>query len=168
MKRSSSGHVALMRPAEDEAMNTMDASKRPADDLLDVARALLLLQGAILFAATIEAAIWGAIFPSGGASVLMSGLSAAVILVAPVRLRADRAWSRRLVYLVEGLSLAAIAVDIALAVAIAHAFPPIVALVTQLVLPTSVVLLLRRSAREAAGAAPAGVPGTIAALGRLS
>jgi hypothetical protein len=146
-----------------------DTTGRPADDLLEVARALLLLQGAILVAATIEAAIWGVIFSGGGSAVVMSGLSAVVILVVRLRLRADRAGMRRLAYLVEGLSLTAIVADIVLAIAIAHALPPVVALLTQLVLPISVVVLLRRSARSAGGAsAGADVPGTIAALGRMS
>jgi hypothetical protein len=67
-----------------------------------------------------------------------------------VRLRPDRTRSRRLVYLVEGLFLAFVAVDIALAMALTHALPPLVVLITQLVLPLSVTTLLRRSARAVA------------------
>jgi hypothetical protein len=88
-----------------------------------------------------------------------------VILVARTRLRADRRWARRLVYVVEGVTLAAITVDIALAIALTHAFPPVVALLTQLVLPLSVVTLLRRSAGAAAAPIP---PSTVAALEALS
>ncbi len=147
----------------------MDTERRPGDDLLEVARALLLLQGAILVAATIEALIWSAIFPGAGGSVLTTSASALAILVARARLRADRRWTRRLVYLIEGLSIAAVTVDIVIAIAIAHALPPVVALITQLVLPISVLALLRRSARAAHDTPSlAGVPGTVAALGRLS
>jgi hypothetical protein len=143
----------------------MDTTRRPADELLDLVRVLLLLQGSILVATTIEALIWGVIFPGGGTAVLMSGVSAVVILVARTRLRADRRWARRLVYVVEGVTLAAITVDIALAIALTHAFPPVVALLTQLVLPLSVVTLLRRSAGAAAAPIP---PSTVAALEALS
>ncbi len=124
----------------------METARRPTDDLLDVARALLLLQGAILVATTIESLFWGFVFPGAGGAVLMSGASAVVILVARTRLRADRRWARRSVYAVEVLLLVAVAVDIVLAAALTHALPPVVALLTQLVLPMSVVAILRRSA----------------------
>jgi hypothetical protein len=150
-----------MRRLEDGPMNT---ESRSGDDLLDVARALLLLQGAILVATTIEALVWGAFFPGGGAA-LLSGVSAVVILVARVRLRADRRWSRRLVYVVEGSTVAFFAVDIVLAAVLAQALPPVVALLTQLVLPISVVTLLRRSARAVAAPARSN---TATALGGVS
>ena len=52
----------------------MKTNRRPADDLLEVARALLLLQGAILIATTIEALVWAAVFPgASGSPALMSG-----------------------------------------------------------------------------------------------
>jgi hypothetical protein len=142
----------------------MNTNTRPADDLLDIARALLLLQGAILVATTIEALVWGAFFPGGGAA-LLSGVSAVVILVARVRLRADRRWSRRLVYVVEGSTVAFFAVDIVLAAVLAQALPPVVALLTQLVLPISVAALLRRSARAVAALARSN---TVTALGGVS
>jgi F0F1-type ATP synthase assembly protein I len=143
----------------------MDNDSRPADDLLDVARALLLVQGAILVAATIEAAILGLAFPGGGGTVLVSGTVAAVLLVARARLRPDRRRSRRIVYVVEGITVVPFIVDIALAIALAHALPPAVAILTQLVLPLSVVALLRRSARSAT----APVPSTVhAAFGGMS
>ncbi len=131
----------------------MDMHRRPADDLLDVARVLLLLQGAILVATTIEALIWGAIFGAGGAAPI-SGIAAITILVARIRLRSDRRWPRRAIYLVEGLTVAFCTVDVALALALAHALPPVVALVTQLALPLWVVTVLRRSIRAASGSFP--------------
>jgi len=125
----------------------VSTDRAPAEDLLDVARALLLVQGAILIATTIEALIWGGVFAGAGVTPLFSAGSAAVLLVARVRLRADRTRPRRLVYVVEGLTLAFVAVDIVLAIALTHALPPFVALITQLALPLSVITLLRRSAR---------------------
>ncbi len=129
-----------------------------------MARALLLLQGAILVATTIESLFWGFVFPGAGGAVLMSGASAVVILVARTRLRADRRWARRFVYAVEVLLLVAVAIDIALAIALTHALPPVVALLTQLVLPVSVVAILRRSA----GAARAAIPTNPVAIGGAS
>jgi hypothetical protein len=126
----------------------METTRRSTDDLLDVARALLLLQGAILVATTIEALVWAGLFSgASGSPALMSGASAIVVLVGRSRLRADRRWARRLVYLVEGLILLTAAVDVAIGLALAHALPPMVALLTQVVLPISVIALLRRSAR---------------------
>ena len=133
-----------------------DTTRRPADDLLEVARALLLLQGAILVATTIEALIWGGIFAGAvGSPVLTSGTATAVVLVARARLRADRRWARRLVYGVEGLTLATLAIDTALAIALAGALPTAMTLLTQLLLPLSVILLLRGSARAPSAPSPA-------------
>jgi hypothetical protein len=135
----------------------MDDERRPADDLLDVARALLLLQGAILIVSTIEAAVFGLAFPGGAGTVLVSGATAAVLFVARARLRPDRRRSRRIVYLVEAFTVVPFVVDVALALVLVHALPPAVAILTQLVLPLMVVTLLRRSARAAAAPRPSSV-----------
>jgi hypothetical protein len=128
----------------------MNTNRRSAADLLDVTRALLLLQGAILVATTIEALVWSLVLAgAGGAPILVSAAAAAVIFTARARLRADRRWSRRLVYGVEGLTLATVAIDMALAIALTGALPPAVALLTRVVLPMSVIALLRRSAAGA-------------------
>jgi hypothetical protein len=163
MKRSSSRHEELIRRVEHRLMET---TGRHTDDLLEVARVLLLLQGAILVATTIEALIWSLAFGgAAGVPLVLSGATAAVILVARARLRADRRRTRRLVYVVEGVTLATLALDTALAIALTNAFPPPVALLTRLVLPLSVILLLRRSAR--ASAAPI-APVTVAAVEVMS
>jgi len=128
----------------------MDAIRTRTEELLDVARVLLLMQGAILIATTIESLIFGGIFAgAAGGPVFMSGAAAALILVTRARLRADRRWTRRIVYGVETVALVFLAIDTVLAVALTGALPPMVALLTQLVLPLSVILLLRRSARSA-------------------
>lgn len=143
----------------------MDTPRRAADDLLDVVRALLLLQGALLVATTIEALIFSAVFPAVGGPVVMSGAVAVMIIVSRARLSAGRRWPRRLIYAIEGLNLAFFGVDIALALALTHALPPVVAILTQLVLPVSVIVILRRSARAAMATIPSGV---LAAFGGLS
>jgi hypothetical protein len=145
MKRSSSGHAALMRGVEDRLMEN---TRSQAEDLLEVARVLLLVQGAILVATTIEALVFGGVFAgAAGSPAFMSGAAAALILTARARLRGDRRWTRRIVYGIEIMTLAFLAIDAVLAIALTRALPPMVALVTQLVLPMSVIALLRRSAR---------------------
>jgi hypothetical protein len=128
----------------------MDSSRRPADELVEVVRVLLLLQGAILVASTIEALFWGLVFPGAGASVALSGAAAAAVLVARARLRADRLGTRRIVYIVEGVTLVTVVIDSALAFALAAALPPAVALLTRFVLPLCVIALLRRAVRATA------------------
>jgi hypothetical protein len=148
MKRSSSGNAALIQRPDTSLMET---TRRPADDLLDVARALLLVQGSILIATTIEAAVWGLAFAgSSGVPVLLSGGAAVTILVARSRLRVGRSLSRRFVYAVEGFTLAFLALDLVLGIALTGTPPPAVALLTRFVLPLSVIYLLRQSARTTA------------------
>ena len=126
----------------------MDKTRRHTDELLDVARVLLLLQGAILFATTVEALFWSLVFPgAAGAPFLTSGVAAVLVLVASARVRAGRYWTRRIVYVVETVILVNLVIDLALAVAITGHVPPIVALLTRFVLPLSVIALLRQSTR---------------------
>ena len=128
----------------------MDTKRRPADDLLDLARVLLLVQGWILVATTIESVVWGMAFAgAAGVPVLLSGGGALLVLSGRARLEADRPWSRRFVYAAQGSLLAFLALDLALAVALTGTPPPAVALLTRFALPVSVIFLLRRSARPA-------------------
>lgn len=127
----------------------MDTNRRPAGDFLEVARVLLLVQGWVLVATTIEAVVWGMAFAgASGAPVVLSGGAAVTILVARARLRVGRDWSRRSVYAVEGFTLAFLALDLALAIALTGTPPPAVALLTRFVLPVSVIYLLGQSARS--------------------
>jgi hypothetical protein len=129
---------------------------RRSDDLLDLARVLLLFQGAILVATTLEALIWAAVFPGpGGVPVLLSAASAAAVLVGRARLRADRRGTRRLLYAIEGFILGTQLIDVGLSIALAHSIPPLVALLTQVALPLAVATTLRRAALAAGGSAPA-------------
>jgi hypothetical protein len=132
----------------------MDTQRQAADDLLDVTRVLLLLQGSIQVATTIEALVWSFGFAGASGGILLSALAAVAILGARARLRADRRRPRRLLYVVEGLTLAFAAVDVALALVLTHSLPPVVALLTQVVLPIAVITLLRRSTRAASRSFP--------------
>lgn len=145
MKRSSSGHLSLICRVDHRGMDT---TRRPTDELLDVARVLLLVQGAVLVATTIEALFWTLVFPgAAGTPFLMSAAAAVLVLVAGRRLRADRPWTRRTAYVIETVILVNLVIDLALAVVITGAVPPIVALLTRFVLPLCVIALLRQSTR---------------------
>jgi hypothetical protein len=140
-------HARLISPSEDVRMNT---DPRRMAELVDLARVLLLVQGAILIATTIESLVWASAFPGAGGLVpLMNGASALVILVARARLRAERRRLRRFVHVVEGLIVAAFAIDTVLTLVLAHSAMPVVAVVAQFVLPVSVIGLLCRIARAA-------------------
>jgi len=132
----------------------MESQRRPADELLEVIRVLLLVQGAILVATTIEALFWSLVFPgASGASVVLSGAAALAVLVARVRVRAGRRGTRRAIYIVEGVVLATFVIDTALSLVLTQAFPPAVAVLTRFVLPLSVIALMRRIARASTPAA---------------
>ena len=129
----------------------METTRHAADDFLDLARVLLLLQGSILLVTTIESLIWGMAFAGAAfAPLLLSGGAAVVLLVARARLRADRRWTRRLVYAIEGSILGFLALDHVLAIALTGTPPPALALLTRFVLPVSVIYLVRQSARAMA------------------
>ena len=146
MKRSSSGHLSLIQHVDHRRMET---TRRPTDELLDVAQVLLLVQGAILVATTVEALIWTLVFPgAAGTPFLMSGVAAVLVLVASARVRAGRSWTRRIVYGVEMVILVNLVIDLVLAVVVTGHVPPIVALLSRFVLPLSVIALLRQSTRS--------------------
>jgi len=131
-------------------MHPMNTDRARVDDLMDLARVLMLLQGAILIATTLESVVWALALPgAGGLALLLTGASAAAILVARARLRSDRRQLRRAVYIVEGLIVATFAVDTVLSLVVAHAAMPVLAVLSQFVLPVAVIGLLRRAARPA-------------------
>jgi hypothetical protein len=116
----------------------------------------VLLPASILAATAIAALIWGIAFAGAPAvTVVLTGAAASALLVARARLRADRHRIRRLVYVVEGVTIVSLGIDTALAMAITGAAPPVVAVLTRLVIPVFVVALLRRSAAAAATPTPA-------------
>jgi hypothetical protein len=126
--------------------------RRPTEEFLDVVRVVLLIQAGILLATTIEAVIWGLAFRAPASTALLSGVAAVSLLIARARLRTERAGTRRLIYFIEGFLLATLLIDALLAVLLIGALPPPVALLTRLVVPLSVIGLLRHVARAAAQA----------------
>lgn len=125
----------------------MDIARRPVDDLLEVLRVLLLLQASILLATTVEALLWGIAFGAARSSVVMSAAAAVALFVARARFRPDRRWIRCIVYVVEGVIIVTHTIDGVLAILIARTSPPVVALLTGLLLPVAVIALMRRSRR---------------------
>lgn len=132
-------------------------SPRRAEDLLEVVRVLLLVQGAILLATTIEALIWSIAFPgASGVMLVLTAATAAALLVSRARLRAGSRQGRRMAYIVESALVITVAIDTALAIGITGSVPPPVALLTRFVLPLAVIALLRRTNHASAPhAAPA-------------
>jgi hypothetical protein len=121
-------------------------SARRAEELLDVVRVLLLVQGAILLATTIEALIWSIAFPgASGVTLVLTAATAAALLVSRARLRVGSRRGRRTLYVVESALVVTVAIDTALAIGITDSLPPPVALLTRFVLPLTVITLLRRS-----------------------
>ena len=132
---------------------------RRAEDLLDVLRVLLLVQGAILLATTIEALIWSIAFPgASGLMLVLTAATAVALLVSRARLRAGSRRGRRTLYIVEGVLIVTIALDTALAIGITGSVPPPVALLTRFVLPIAVIALLRRTDK---GSAPHAAPAAL-------
>ena len=132
---------------------------RRAEDLLDVVRVLLLVQGAILLATTIEALIWSVAFPgASGVVLVLTAATAAALLVSRARLRTGNRRGRRIAYVVECALIVTIAIDTALAIGITGSVPPPVALLTRFVLPLAVIALLRRTDRASA---PNAVPASL-------
>jgi hypothetical protein len=133
----------------------MQIARGPAEELLDIVRVLLLVQGGVLLAATIEALIWSIAFAGAtGLTFLLTAAMALTLLVARARLRADRRAAHRLVYIVEGLLIATLGIDTALAIGLTGAVPPPVAILTRFVVPLSVIALLRRAGQPNTAVAP--------------
>ena len=109
---------------------------------------VLLLQGGVLLATTLEALLFGiALMGAPGLPLLLSGAAAAAVLVGRARVRPDR--GARVLMVVEGAVLVTFAIDTALAFFIAHGAPPAVAILTRFMVPLAVIALLRRSTGSA-------------------
>ena len=116
--------------------------------VIDLVRVVLLLQGAILATAAVEAAFFSAVFGGASApSALLTGIAALVVFIARARLGPARRRGRRALYLVEGAILLSFGVDVILTLLIARTSVPPVAVVTQFAIPVAVIWLLGRVSR---------------------
>lgn len=121
--------------------------------MIDLVRVVLLLQGALLATAAVEAAFFSAVFGGASApSALLTGIAALVVFVARARLAPARRRSRRALYAVEILILLFFGLDVILTLIIARTTVPPLAAITQFAMPVAVIWLLGRVSR--ADAAP--------------
>jgi hypothetical protein len=122
--------------------------RREPADLVEVARVLLLLQGAILVANTIEAGLFAVAFSAGVVpSVLATAIAAIAIFIGRARLGRGGRRSRRAIYVVEGVIITLLALDLVLALVLTHQTVPAMAVITRFALPVAVIALLGRIAR---------------------
>jgi len=137
-----------------EAPGVERAMRGRADELLEVLRVVLLLQGAILVANTIEAALFAVAFNGGQTlSVLLTAVAAITVLVARSRLGASRA-GRRPLFVLESFLLVSLGIDTALALFFTHQAVPVVSVLTRFVIPVSVIALLGRISAVSRASAP--------------
>jgi hypothetical protein len=155
MKSSCSANDGLITAAEHDPMQHEDAAR---SDLTDLVRVILLVQGAILLATTIEAFIFGLAFSAGVTPIVaLTAASAVAVLVARARLARCGRRSRMVLRVIEALLLITIAVEGVLALVLARTGVPPVALLTRFAIPVAVLALLSRteSARVATTSASA-------------
>lgn len=111
---------------------------------VDVARALLVVQGAVAATAALEVAVWAAFGMPVGVPVLLTGGAALLTLALAAGVGRRSRLARRLVILAEVAWVALALVDMALAVALARRGLELVPVLTRILLPLAVVRLLRR------------------------
>ena len=118
---------------------------------LELARILLIVQGALGTMASVETLI---VMVATGAPLAFPlaascGLTAAT-LVAAGRLSRNGRGTRRLVILLESMWLAGAAIDVGLSIALAHRGLELVPSLTRIVMPVGIIVLLTRPPVRAA------------------
>ncbi len=114
--------------------------------IVDVARVLVLVQGAVAVTAALEVTAWAAFgMPVGPVLILTGGAAVLTLLLAAGLGRRSRA-ARRLVILAELAWIGMATVDLVLALALAQRLLEPVALLTRFIMPLAVLRLLRRPA----------------------
>src|SRR5258706_11363828 len=85
-------------------MHPMNTDRARTDDLFDLARVLMLLQGAILIATALESVVWAIALPGAdGLALLLTGASAVAILAPRAPVPAVRGRLARVVYVAARL-----------------------------------------------------------------
>lgn len=137
----------------------MDARRAPdRDGLVEIVRVLVLMQGAMLVASTIQAAFFASNFPQAGrGAVVLTGLATIATFAALWGLGRGAGWARRLTYAGEAFVLAGAIVDELLALGLSGAPLGLVATLTRVVVPVAVIVLLRRSRERRPRATEAGL-----------
>jgi hypothetical protein len=128
----------------------MERTTSQSGDLVEVVRVLVLMQGAILVATTIEAALFGLAFgPATAPTVLITAGAAVLTLAASRGLGRRKRWARRLTIGAEFAILAGALLELALSALVAGAAFGIVPTLTRLVVPVIAIVALREPAARA-------------------
>lgn len=108
--------------------------------------ALVVLQGAMLVLASIETLVVNAVFGFTLAGVLGLTVGSAILALRTARgLRERRRWARRVTLIAECGVLVLGLVEVVATMALAGTLPGLVPVVTGIVMPISVLVLLRRT-----------------------
>jgi hypothetical protein len=128
----------------------MERTTSQTGDLVEVVRVLVLMQGAILVATTIEAALFGLAFgPSTAPGVLFTAGAAVLTLAASRGLGRRKRWARRLTIGAELMILAGGLLELGLSVLLVGAAFGVVPSLTRLVVPIVAIVALREPAARA-------------------
>jgi CHASE2 domain-containing sensor protein len=115
---------------------------------MDIVRTIILTQGAILVASTIESAIFaGAFGPNAMFGVVLTAVAAVLTLGTSAALGRGSRRARRWTLIAEGAVLAGGILDLALMVLMTGSFLGPVPALTRLVAPLVVIVLVRRVGR---------------------
>jgi hypothetical protein len=128
----------------------MERTTGQTGDIVEVVRVLVLMQGAVLVATTIEAALFGIAFgPAAGPAFLFTAAAALLTLATARGLGRRRRWARRLTIVAETVVLAGGLIELGLALALTGAASGLVPILTRVVVPIVVIVALREpSARS--------------------
>lgn len=128
-----------------DTQNAVPAATLRRTDLVEVAHILVLMQGAILVAGTVEAIFFlGFGGPAARVSLGLTATSAVLTLVAAARLARGSGLARRWTIIAESGVLLVTTADLVLALLMTGEPLGPVALLTGLVVPAGVIALLRR------------------------
>jgi hypothetical protein len=117
------------------------------DDLVEVVRVLVLMQGAVLVATTIEASLFGLAFGSAtGPAVLLTAGAALLTLATARGLGRRRRWARRVTIVAESGVLAGGLLELGLSMLVSGTSFGIVPTLTRLVVPIFAIVALREPA----------------------
>ena len=121
------------------------ASARPRADLIEVAHILVLLQGAILVARTIEAVFFlGFAGPASVVSLAVTASAAVLTLATAGGLARGSRWASRWTRIAESGVIAVTCIDLALALALTGEPLGPMELSVGFAIPIAVIVLLRR------------------------
>ena len=128
----------------------MERTTGQTGDLVEVARVFVLMQGAVLVATTIEAAIFGVAFgPAAGSAFVLTACAAVLTLATARGLGRRRRWARKVTIVAEVAILAGALLELGLSLLVLGAAIGLVPILTRVVVPIVVIAALRSRAARA-------------------